>query len=608
MSVSPSTAVSSSTNIEEALELARHDQDTLDETIDHHDQKTKELELTDQTNLLPFRRVLVVFLGLASCIVVSALDSTIVATALPTISAFFNAGSISSWVPSATLLTSTAFQPLYGRFSDIFGRKATLTVAMSLYMIGSLAAGFSRSIIELIIFRGVAGAGSGGIVTIGQVIMSDVVSLRDRGKYQGIIGGFVAFGYAVGPLIGGALAEKVTWRWCFWVTIPVSAFATCVVIFVLPLKPVTGDMKRKLLAIDYLGAILTLGGCALILLPLIWGGVTFPWVSAKVLGTLISGIVVLVIFCLWEWKGARLPIVPMYIFRHSTVCGVYITMFINGFIFYTTMFYIPQFFQVALGYSPIRSGIFTLPVLVSQTVASFCAGQLVSMTGRYRTIVYFGFAVWAIGCGCLSTLDQSKPKVDQVIFMLLSGIGAGQTLQTTTVAAQASVARKDMSVVTAVRNFVRFVGGALSLAVGSSIINNALISRAHSIGLSEDLLHQVTNDPTLIARQGFNLTAEIRHELLEGYTRGFREMFLLNASLAAFAAVVAFIMIKHKELTRSDDAQRKADARKREKAEMKSMKDGGLEGGTQLATAQEKNSNTADTAMRPSRPPPTNDS
>jgi MFS family permease len=169
-------------------------------------------ELSDQTNLLPLNQVITIFMGLSLCILISALDSVIVATALPTISAYFRAGSTSAWVPSAYLLTSTGFQPLYGRFSDIFGRKLTLCIAMGIYLVGSLVAGFSRSILQLVVFRGVAGVGGGGIITVCQVVISDVVSLRDRGKYQGIIGGVVALGYAVGPLVGGALSQKVSWR------------------------------------------------------------------------------------------------------------------------------------------------------------------------------------------------------------------------------------------------------------------------------------------------------------------------------------------------------------------------------------------------------------
>ncbi|KAL0952039.1 hypothetical protein HGRIS_008681 [Hohenbuehelia grisea] len=435
-----------------------------------HEQRHDHVHLTDQTNLLPFRKLVPILLGLALCIVVSALDSVIVATALSTISAAFNAGSVISWVPSAYLLTSTAFQPLYGRLSDIFGRKAALCLAMGIFMAGSLAAGFSQSIVQLIVFRGIAGAGGGGIISMAQIVMSDVVSLRDRGKYQGIIGGIVALGYAIGPLIGGALAERVTWRWCFWVTLPVSLTAICVVIFVLPLKPVEGDIRRKLLAIDYPGAFLTLTSCTLVMLPLIWGGVTFSWKSPVVLAPLVSGFIVAALFCFWEWRGAKLPIVPMYIFKIVTVSGVYIAMFLNGFIFFCSLYYLPQYFQVVLGYSPIRAGIFLIPVLVSQMVASWVSGVIVSKTGHFRTIIYLGFSVWAIGCGCISTIKPGSSQGLLVFYMLLSGIGAGQTLQTTTVAAQASVPRKDMSVVTAFRNFIRQLGGALTLAIGSTIM------------------------------------------------------------------------------------------------------------------------------------------
>ncbi|OCH93462.1 MFS general substrate transporter [Obba rivulosa] len=536
-----------------------------------HKRPASVISLTDQTNLLPFRKVLAVFFGLALCILVTCLDSTIVATALPTISATFNAGSISSWVPSAYLLTSTAFQPLYGRCTDIFGRKAGLCLAMGIFMIGSLASGFSRSIIQLIIFRGFAGAGGGGIVSIGQIVISDVVTLRDRGKYQGIIGVVVAFGYAVGPLIGGVLSEKVGWRWCFWVTLPISLIAVCVVLLVLPLKRVEGDIKRKLVAVDYLGALLTLAGCTLVLLPLIWGGVTFPWTSAIVLVPLFSGLVVVSLFCLWEWKGARLPIVPMYIFKHVTVTGVYITMFINGVIFYSSLFYLPQFFQVALGYSPIRSGVFLLPVLVSQTLASFISGQIISRTGRYRNIIHSGFTIWAVGCGCLSTVTATTSHGLLVFFMLIAGVGAGQTLQTTTVAAQASVSRKDMSVVTAVRNFIRLLGGTFALAIDASIINNSLRHSMTSLGLPPSAVNAIVDDPTLLGARFSNTTANplvslgvsppAAAHVLHGYTSGFRVVFVLNAALAGAATVASILMIRQKNLTRDDEAALRAKAR-----------------------------------------------
>ncbi|KAI0077210.1 MFS general substrate transporter [Panus rudis PR-1116 ss-1] len=544
---------------------------------DESKKKSKsQIVLTDQTNLLPLRKVIIVFCSLALCILVSALDSTIVATAMPTIATVFNAGSIVSWVPSAYLLTSTAFQPLYGRFSDIFGRKFTLCIAMALFMLGTLLSGFAPSVVSLIIFRGIAGTGGGGIVSIVQIVMSDVVSLRERGKYQGIIGGVVALGFAIGPLMGGALAEKVSWKWCFWINLPISAVSVVVVIFVLPLKSVHGDFRRKLLAVDYVGVALMLAGCTLIILPLIWGGVTFPWDSAVVLAPLCCGVFVLALFCLWEWRGAKLPIVPMYIFKHTTVSGVYITMFINGVLFYSALFYLPQFFQVALAYSPIHSGIFLLPVLVTQTTASFIAGNIVSRTGRYRTIVHTGFSVSAVGCGCLSTVTASTSKGLLVFYMLLTGTGAGMTLQTTTVAAQASVSRRDMSVVTAIRNFVRLLGGTFSLALAGTLINNALQDSMTKLSLPDSTIRQIVDDPTILATrltnidptsgplQSLGISADSAERILRGYTSGFRTVFILNASLAAFSTLVSICMIHHKELTREDDAEMMAAAKRKQ--------------------------------------------
>ncbi|KAF8878954.1 major facilitator superfamily domain-containing protein [Infundibulicybe gibba] len=552
---------------------------TINETSPLPISEKAEIQLTDQTNLLPFKKVIAVFLGLALCIVVSTLDSVVVATALPTISTAFDAGSIVSWVPSAYLLTSTSFQPLYGRLSDIFGRKAALSAGMCIFMVGNLIAGFSGSIVQLIIFRAIAGVGGGGIISMAQIVISDIVSLRDRGKYQGVIGGVNALGYAAGPLIGGALAQKVGWRWCFWITIPVSLIAVGVVIFVLPLKRVQGNIRRKLLSVDYLGAGLSLVGCALVILPLIWGGVTFPWKSAIVLAPLLSGFLVIAVFCLWEWKGARLPIVPMYIFRHLTVTGVYITMFVNGFVFFSSLYYLPQFFQVALGYTPIWAGIFLVPVLVSQMVVSWTAGVIVSRTGRYRTIIHLGFTMWAIACGLISTTKPSSSKAALVVYMLLAGTGAGQTLQTTTVAAQASVARKDMSVVTAFRNFVRLLGGTLSLAVGSTILNNSLRQAMTPLSLSPALISAIISDPSLLGSPGTSgLGASMATEILSnGYTRGFRAIFLLNAALCAFATVVSVVMIKHKDLTRDDEDKLRSEAKERMASADVEAKAGGVE-------------------------------
>ncbi|KAF7300254.1 MFS drug transporter [Mycena kentingensis (nom. inval.)] len=548
------------------------------------------IELTDQTNRLPFRRILPIFLGLALCVVVSSLDSVIVATALPTISSSFQAGSLISWVPSAYLLTSTCFQPLYGRFSDIFGRKAALALAMGLFMVGNLIAGFSQTIVELIVFRGIAGAGGGGLASMMQIVVSDIVSLRERGKYQGIIMVVVAFGYAVGPVVGGALAQHVGWRWCFWVTLPVSFVATCVVVFVLPLKPVQGNMWSKLRVVDYLGAFLTLTGCSLLMLPLIWGGITFPWGSSIVLAPLCSGFVVVAVFCFWEWKGAKLPIVPMYIFKESTVTGVFVTMFINGFVFFSSLFYLPIFVQNALGYDALHAGLFLIPLTVSQMATSWLAGMFVSRTGRYRRIINAGFALWSVSSGLISTVQPGTSKGVLVLYMVLSGIGTGGTMQTTTIAAQSSVSRRDMSVVTVMRNFIRLLGGTISLAVASSLVNNKLRSSLTSLSADAATIFRIIDDPALLrSPASIGLSPTVAQAALKGgFMKGFSALFIMDAALTALATIVSVIMIKHNELTRTDDEELRQKALAEELA--RKMRKVDKKGGT--GTPRDKESGT----------------
>ncbi|KAF7334952.1 MFS drug transporter [Mycena venus] len=508
-----------------------------------------QVELTDQTNRLPFKKLLPIFAGLALCVVVSSLDSVIVATVIPTISTAFNAGSVVSWVPLRIsphfdMLPAAIWTILRHFWSQeraayrhvvVYGRKFASWIFQDDHSSDSLP----RS--------SLAGAGGGGLVSMSQIVISDIVSLRERGKYQGIISGVIAIGYCLGPVIGGAFAQQLEWEWCFWVTFPVSFLAACVVAFILPLKPVQGDIRSKLLAVDYIGTLLTLVGCTLFILPLIWGGVTFPWTSPMVLAPLLSAFVVVAIFCLWEWKGARLPIVPMYIFKYSTVTGVFIGMFINGFVFFSTLYYLPQFFQVALGYDPLHAGLFLIPFLVTQVFSSWGCGMLM--------IINSGFAVWSIACGLISTIRPRSHKALLVVYMILAGVGAGQTMQTSTVAVQASVPRRDMAVVTAMRNFIRLLGGTLSLAVAATLLNNDLHTAMAALNLPSSQISQIIDDPVrLHTPASVGISADIATDILDrGYAKGFSSLFIMNAALTVFATLVSVVMIKHKELSRDDD-------------------------------------------------------
>lgn len=265
--------------------------------------------------------------------------------------------------------TSTCFQLVYGKLSDIWSRKVVLFAGLAIFFIGSLAGSLAQNATQLIVFRALTGVGGGGLMTVAQMIVSDVVPLRERGKYQGILGAVVALAYGIGPVIGGALASisHDSWRWIFRLNLPLTVVTTLAVSFFMPLRKVEGDLMAKVKAIDFPGVLLALGGTAVLLLGLNWGGGEYAWDSVHVVATLVVGFVISVVFVAWQWKGARVPLVPVHIFKGRIVNGTCLTMFINGWNFLVQIYYIPTFYQLVFGYSTVKAGAMLLPITLMQS-------------------------------------------------------------------------------------------------------------------------------------------------------------------------------------------------------------------------------------------------
>ena len=244
-----------------------------------------------------------------------------------------------------------------------------LFVGLGIFFIGSLASSVSQTAAQLIVFRAFTGVGGGGLMTVAQMIVSDVVPLRERGKYQGILGAVVALANGIGPIIGGALASigPDSWRWIFRLNMPLTVLTTACVLFFMPLRKVEGDWKLKLKAIDFFGALLALGGTAVLLLGLTWGGGEYAWNSAHVIATLVVGVTISTVFMLWQWKGTSTPLVPVHIFKRRIVNGACLTMFVNGWNFLVQIYYIPTFYQLVYGYSAVKSGLLLLPITLVQS-------------------------------------------------------------------------------------------------------------------------------------------------------------------------------------------------------------------------------------------------
>ncbi|PHH62158.1 hypothetical protein CDD81_7532 [Ophiocordyceps australis] len=540
---------------------------------DSNSEKSKVHHFNEQTNYVPKRTIITIFLACASVDLVALMDQTTLATSLYIIGNSLGSTNQVSWIANGFFITSTVGQLLYGRLSDIWSRKVVLLVGLAIFFIGSLASSLAQSVLQLTIFRAFTGIGGGGLMTVAQLIVSDVVPLRERGKYQGILGAVVAIANGIGPVIGGAISSRSnnSWRWIFRLNLPLTCLTTGCVIFFMPLKKVEGDWKLKLKAVDFLGILLAFAGMTIVILGLTWGGREYEWNSAHVIATLVVGFVVSAAFLLWQWKGPRYPLVPLHIFRSRIVNGACLTMAINGWNFVMQVYYVPSFYQLVYGYSATKSGAMLLPITILQTVSSTLSGLVVHWIGRYRECILFGWLCWAVGLGLMSTLDEATGVGKQIGYSILIGVGVGNTLQPALIATQAGVERRDMAVVTSFRNFVRNLGSTLGLAISGTIINNILAHDLSSLKLDKaDAKLVLSNPQSFLDKLSTVEAARLRAIILPAYRRGFRVIFIVGASLAAFAFLLAFFLMPQVELARPDDdklkeAGRRAAEEKREK-------------------------------------------
>ncbi|KAF3052049.1 hypothetical protein E8E11_005432 [Didymella keratinophila] len=518
----------------------------------------------EQTHYVPVKTIITIFLACAGVDLLALMDQTTLAACLTIITKDLGASSESAWVAGAYFLTSTSFQLLYGRLSDIWSRKVLLVIGIWIFFFGSLAASLAQTSLQLIVFRAFTGVGGGGLMTVAQLIVSDIVPLRERGKYQGILGSVVALANGIGPVIGGALASRShdSWRWIFRLNLFLSAFTTGCVVFFMPLKKVYGSWKQKLAAIDFFGVVLALAGSTLLVLALTWAGGEYAWSSAHVVATLVVGIATMASFALWQWKGTKVPLVTLNIFASKLVNGAVLTMFINGWNFLVQIYYIPSFYQLVYGYSAVKSGALLLPTTLTQTLFSTLSGLVVHKTGRYRECLLIGWAVWAIGLGLISTL--SSPSLGQQIgYGLLAGFGLGNTLQPSLIAVQAGVERKHMAVVTSFRNFVRNLGGTLGLAISGTIINNAVRGSLTPYGLSRSQVQLLLDSPDQLEETNSGHEMDVLVLALStAYQRGFRIVFIVGAVLNAVAFVAAWFLMSQVELARPDDEKLKEEGRR----------------------------------------------
>lgn len=491
------------------------------------------------------RRVRIIFAGLILAILLSALDQTVVATALPTIVGDLHGLNQLSWVITAYLLASTVTIPIYGKVGDLLGRKNVLIFSIVVFLAGSVLSGLSQSMLELIVFRALQGVGAGGIMIGAQAIIGEVISARDRGRYMSIMMPMIGVATVIGPLVGGFLTQHASWRWIFYINMPIGALALVVIWFGLHLPRI-----ERPTVIDYWGTGLLAAGVSSIVLLASLGGTTYPWSSAPIVVLGVAALVLLAAFALCEAR-VREPVMPLRLFRNPIFAVCIGLGFSVGAAMIGAASYLPTFLQLVGGASATNSGILLLPLVAGMMATSITTGQLISRTGRYKVFPIAGTATAAAGTYLLSTMNAHTTSPVSSLYMVVLGAGIGLIMPVLTLAVQNSVKFSDLGVATSGVNFFRQIGGSIGVAVAGTVFTTRLATQlathlpatvgskaaAHASGLTPATLR--------------HLPPQIHHDYVVSFANALPPVFLYFTPLLMAAFVLAWLMKERPLSTRA---------------------------------------------------------
>ncbi len=428
------------------------------------------------------QQILRVVTGIMLCILLAALDQTVVIPAVPAIAADLGAFGHLAWIVTAYLLTSTAATPIYGKLSDIYGRRALLLPALVLFIAASLLCGFAQSLPQLIAARALQGLGGGGLMAMAQAAIADVVSPRERGRYQGYMASMWGVASIAGPVVGGWMTDNLSWRWVFWINLPLGLAAMWLCNRALR----TIQTTRRPARIDGWGALLLAAGVTALLLMLSWGGVEFEWLSAPVLAAGGLGIVLLLVLARHERRVVD-PILPPHLFADQTFLRGVAIAFLTSLGLFGATFLLPLYFQLVLGVDASRSGLLVMPFLAATVVGAMLSGQAARRLGRTRGIVLIGVAVSAVSFAALALMAGRSPVWLLLPVSFALGVGTGATMPSVLMQVQNAAAHRDVGAATGSLLFLRSMGGAF----GSTLVGSLLAARfnagLHAAGIAGDI-------------------------------------------------------------------------------------------------------------------------
>lgn len=482
------------------------------------------------------RRILVILMALMLGMFLAALDQSIVSTALPTIAGDLHNLNALPWVVTAYLITSTISLPLWGKLGDLYGRKNFFQLSILVFLAGSILSGLSHNMIELISFRAIQGIGAGGLMVGSQAIIGDVIPPRQRGRYMGYFGVVFGLSSVLGPLAGGWLTQHASWRWIFYVNVPIGVLALFAIAVVLHV-PVTRVAHK----IDWWGMALLSAGVLTLILLLTWGGSQYAWGSSIIVELGIASVVLLALFTLVELRVAE-PIISMGLFKNRTFSAASAVGFVIGFTMFGSIVYLPLYLQVVHGSSPTKSGLELLPMVTGMLITFVLSGQLVTRTGRYKVFPIVGSAVVSLGLVSLSRLGPHTSFIYAALGMFIIGLGLGLVMQVLVVAVQNAVPHSQLGTATATATFFRSIGGAFGVAVLGDVFNSQLRHALRTMLSNSQLSLLGGGSITINPSQINSLPGSERTIIVDAFSHTLQTVFLFAIPFAILAFLLSWLM------------------------------------------------------------------